>query len=217
MSKLRILLADDHGVVRKGLRSVLESEEDLRVVGEAADGLEAVRLARELAPDVVIMDLAMPLLSGIDATARLARECPGTAVVVLSMHSDESYLTRALAAGARGYLLKDSAEEDLPRAVRAAAAGQPYFSPGVAQPLVEHYLQGLRAQTLADPYEQLTEREKEVLHLLAQGKSNKEVASLLNLSVHTVETHRSHLMQKLALHNTAEIVLFAVRRKLVFF
>lgn len=217
MSGIRILLADDHGVVRKGLRYLLESEEDLRVVGEAADGLEAVQLAAELGPDVVIMDLAMPLLNGIEATSQIARQCPGTAVVVLSMHSDESYLTRALGAGARAYLLKDSAEEDLVRAVRAAAAGQPYFSPGVAQPLVESYLQGMRERAPADPYEHLTEREKQVLQLLAQGKSNKEVAALLHLSVHTVETHRARLMQKLELHNTAEIVLFAVRRKLVFF
>jgi DNA-binding NarL/FixJ family response regulator len=217
VSDLRILLADDHGVVRKGLRYVLESEADLQVVGEAADGLEAARLAEELEPDVVIMDLAMPLLNGIEATARITKQCPRTAVVILSMHSDESYLTRALAAGAKAYLLKDSAEEDLTRAVRAAAVGQPYFSPGIAQPLVEHYLQALRTRAAADPYEQLTEREKEVLQLLAQGKSNKEVAALLNLSVHTVETHRAHLMQKLELHNTAEIVLFAVRRKLVFF
>lgn len=217
MSAVRILLADDHGVVRKGLRYLLENEEDLRVVGEAADGLEAVRQTEELGVDVVIMDLAMPLLSGIEATAQIAKVRPDTAVVVLSMHSDESYLTRALAAGAKAYLLKDSAEEDLIRAVRAAAAGQPYFSPGIARTLVEHYLQTLQVQASSDPYEQLTDREKQVLQFLAKGKSNKEVASLLNLSVHTVETHRAHLMQKLELHNTAEIVLFAVRRKLIFF
>jgi len=216
MRPLTILLADDHGVVRKGLRYLLENEADLTVVGEASDGLEAVRLAEELHPEVVIMDLAMPLLNGIDATAQLTRRRPHPAVVVLSMHSDESYLTRALAAGARAYLLKDSAEEDLIRAVRAVAGGQPYFSPGVAQPLVESYLESHQREQASAPYEQLTEREKQILQLLAQGKTNKEAAALLHVSVHTVETHRGNLMQKLQLHNTAEIVLFAVRHKLVF-
>lgn len=216
MGKVRILLADDHGVVRKGLRYVLESEEDLEVVGEAADGLEAVRLAAELQPEIVIMDIAMPLLNGLDATSQIGKTSPGPAVIILSMHSDESYLTRALAAGAKGYLLKESAEEDLVRAVRAVITDQPFFSPGIAQMLVEQHLLNVRQRGLEDPYDLLTDREKQVLQLLAQGKTNKEVAALLDISVYTAETHRSNLMQKLGLHNTAEIVLFAVRKKLIF-
>lgn len=217
MSPVTVLLADDHGVVRKGLRYLLEREEGLRVAGEASSGVEAIRMAEELEPDVVIMDLAMPGLGGIDATAEIVRRRPETAVVVLSMHSDEGYLSRALSAGARGYLLKESAEEDLVRAVRAAVAGQPYFSQGIARALVEHHLDTLRLRAVDDPYERLTDRERQVLRLLAQGRSNKEVASLLNVSVHTIDTHRAHLMQKLSLRNTAEIVLYAVRKKLIFF
>lgn len=217
MSTVTILLADDHGVVRKGLRYLLEREEGLRVVGEAASGSEAIRRAAELEPDVVLMDLAMPGLGGIDATAEIVRQRPETAVVVLSMHSDESYLARALSAGARAYLLKELAEEDLVRAVRAVVAGQPYFSQGIARALVEHHLDSLRLRAADDPYEKLTDRERQILRLLAQGRSNKEVASLLSLSVHTVDTHRANLMQKLSLRNTAEIVLYAVRKKLILF
>lgn len=212
---VRVLLADDHGVVRKGLRYLLEQEPDVKVVGEATNGLDAVKLCEELEPDVVIMDIAMPLLNGIDATAQITRRHPAMKVIILSMHADESYLTRSLTSGAKGYLLKDSAEEDMTRAVRAVMSGHTFFSPGVAQTLVEQYLQNLGKNVVQDSYELLTEREKQVLQLLAAGKSNKDVAVLLDLSVYTVETHRSNLMQKLGLHNTAEIVLFAVRRKLI--
>jgi DNA-binding NarL/FixJ family response regulator len=212
---IRVLLADDHGVVRKGLRYLLEEEPDVKVVGETTTGLDAVKLCDELEPDIVIMDIAMPLLNGIDATAQITKRHPSTKVIILSMHADESYLTRSLTSGARGYLLKDSAEEDLTRAVRAVMSGHTFFSPGVAQTLVEQYLHNLGQTAVPDPYELLTDREKQVLQLLAQGKSNKEVAVLLDLSVYTVETHRANLMQKLGLHNTAEIVLFAVRKKLV--
>mgnify|MGYP000859074635 FL=1 len=215
MSKIRILLADDHGLVRKGLRFVLESEPGMEVVGEASDGREAVRMVEELNPSVVIMDIAMPNLNGIEATSQIAKRSPGTGVIMLSVHSDESYLLRALSAGAKGYLLKDSAELDVVRAVQAVSNGKPFFSPAIAKTLLEDYMRYLQQRDMQDSYDLLTEREREVLQLLAEGKSNKEVATLLNLSLYTVETHRTHIMQKLNLHNTAEIVLYAVRKKII--
>ena len=215
MSPIRVLLADDHGVVRKGLCHVLQKSPGFEVVGEAADGREAVALAEQLNPDVVVMDIAMPQLNGIDATAQIVKRNPRVGVVILSMHSDETYLVRALSAGARGYLLKDSADDDLVRAVEAVFQGKPFFSPAIAQTLLDDYMRQLQQRDLADSYDLLTDREKEVLQLLAGGKSNKEVATLLDLSLYTVETHRAHLMQKLNLHNTAEIVLYAVRKKII--
>ncbi len=215
MSDIRILLADDHGIVRKGLRFLLERQPGMEVVGEASEGREAVRLAAELAPDVVIMDVAMPELNGIEATAKIIKHNPKTRVIMLSMYSDEAYLVRALSAGAKGYLLKDSAEMDLVRAVQVVAQGRPFFSPQIAETLLQDYMKALNQRGLQDSYDLLTDREKEVLQLLAEGKSNKEVASILNLSTYTVETHRTNLMQKLNLHNTAEIVLYAVRKKII--
>jgi two-component system response regulator NreC len=215
MRPLRILLADDHAVVRKGLRYLLEGQANHTVVAEAADGREAVRLCAELKPDVAVMDVAMPGLNGIDAAAQIVKANPSIAVVILSMHSDESYILRALSAGARGYLLKDSAEEDLLRAVETVAEGRPFFSPAVAQSILEDYMRQMQMRGVQDSYDLLTDREKEVLQLLAEGKSNKEVAALLDLSPYTVETHRNRLMQKLNLHNTAELVLYAVRKKLI--
>lgn len=215
MRPLRILLADDHAVVRKGLRYLLEGQANHTVVGEAADGREAVRLCAELKPDVAVIDVAMPGLNGIDAAAQIVKANPSIAVVILSMHSDESYILRALSAGARGYLLKDSAEEDLLRAVETVADGRPFFSPAIAQAILEDYMRQMQMRGVQDSYDLLTDREKEVLQLLAEGKSNKEVAALLDLSPYTVETHRNRLMQKLNLHNTAELVLYAVRKKLI--
>jgi DNA-binding NarL/FixJ family response regulator len=215
MSAVRILVADDHGVVRKGLRLILERHDGLEVIGEAADGREAVRLAEELSPDIVIMDVGMPRLNGIDATAQILHRNPRAGVIILSMHSDEGYIVRALSAGAKGYLLKDSAEEDLIQAVRIVAQGRPFFSPRITQTLLDDYVRQLRQKGLQDSYDLLTEREKEVLQLISGGKSNKEVATILGLSVYTVETHRTNLMQKLNLHNTAEIVLYAVRKKII--
>jgi two-component system, NarL family, response regulator NreC len=215
MNKVRILIADDHGIVRKGLRLQLEQHEEFQVVGEAADGREAVRLAEELSPDVIIMDIAMPNLNGIQATTQLVKKNPRLGVIMLSMHSDESYLTRTLSAGAKGYLLKDTADLDLYRAVQSVAQGKTFFSPSIAKTLLEDYVRQLQQRGLQDSYDLLTDREKEILQLLAEGKSNKEVASHLNLSPSTVETHRTRIMQKLDLHSSAEIVLYAVRKKII--
>jgi DNA-binding NarL/FixJ family response regulator len=211
---LRVLLADDHGIVRRGLRSLLE-EAGVSVVAEAADGLEAIRLTEECRPDLVILDIGMPKLSGIEVAARSQKLDRPPGVIILSMHADESYIIRALAAGARAYLLKDATDEDLLPAVRAVGAGKPFFSPTVTAVLVEDYVRALQKRGLSDSYHLLTDREREVLHLLAEGRSNKEVATLLDLGLSTVETHRANLMQKLNLHNTAEIVLYAVRKGLI--
>lgn len=211
---MRVLLADDHGIVRRGLRSLLE-EAGLSVVAEAADGLEAVRLCEEHRPDLLIVDIGMPKLSGIEVAARAQKIDRPPSVIILSMHADESYIIRALAAGARAYLLKDATDEDLLPAVRAVAAGKPFFSPAVTAVLIEDYVRTLQKRGLTDSHHLLTDREKEVLHLLAEGRSNKEVATLLDLGLSTVETHRANLMQKLNLHNTAEIVLYAVRKGII--
>jgi DNA-binding NarL/FixJ family response regulator len=215
MSKIRILIADDHGIVRKGLRLQLEQNSDFEVVGEATDGREAVRMAEELTPDVVIMDIAMPNLNGIQATTQLVKKNPQMGVIMLSMYSDETYLMRTLAAGAKGYLLKDNADVDLNRAVQVVAQGKPFFSPAIADTLLEDYMRQLQQRGLQDSYDLLTEREKEILQLLAEAKSNKDVAAILNLSPNTVETHRTRIMQKLGLHSTAEIVLYAVRKRII--
>ena len=197
------------------MKLLLDRAPGMEVVGEAADGREAVRLARELKPDIAILDIGMPLLNGLDAAAHILRENDRTGIIILSMHTDESYILRALDAGAKGYLLKDHADEDLERAIQSVAAGKPYFSPSIAQALLEDYVNLMRERRVQDSYDLLTEREREVLQLLAEGKSNKEVASVLNISPYTIETHRNNLMQKLNLHNTAEIVLYAVRKALI--
>ena len=215
MPSVRVLLADDHGIVRKGLRSTIENEGGFEVVAEAANGREAVRLAEQLKPDIAIMDIAMPQLNGIDATEQIMKLSPATKVVILSMHADESYVIRALSVQARGYLLKDSAEIDLLPALRSVLQGRPYFSPKVTQVLLEDYMRYLRQRGLQDTYDLLTAREKQVLQLLAEGNSNKDVANLLNLGLSTVDTHRTNLMQKLNLHSTAEVVLYAVRKRII--
>jgi DNA-binding NarL/FixJ family response regulator len=193
----------------------LERQEDVEILGEAADGREVVRLAEKLSPSIIVMDIAMPQLNGIDAAAQILHHDPDVKIIILSMYADEEFLVRALTAGVKGYLLKDAVQADLVRAVRAVAEGRSFFSPAIAQTLAEDYVRQMQSKGMEDSYELLTEREREILQLLAEGKSNKEVATLLNLSTYTIETHRTHLMQKLNLHNTAEIVLYAVRKKIV--
>lgn len=215
MTKIRILLADDHTVMRAGLRLLLERQPDLIVVGEAEDGRRTVELADTEKPDVIVMDIAMPGLNGIEATRQIAAKRPETAVVILSMHSDESYVMRALKAGAKAYLLKDSAEADLIRAVRTVREGKSFFSPAVSKMLLEDYVRQLEQRGEEDSYELLTTREREILQLLAEGKANKDVANLLNLSLYTVETHRSHILQKLGLHTIPDLILYAVRKGII--
>jgi len=212
---IRILLADDHTIVRDGLRALLERQTDMSVVAEAADGRECVQLAERHSPDVVIMDVAMPEMNGIEAARRILSANPKTSVVILSMHRDESYVLRALRAGARGYLLKDSPRDDVLTAIRTVAAGRSWLSPQVSQILQEDYVRQLESRGLEDSYDLLTDREREILQLLAEGKANKEVANLLNISPTTVETHRAHILQKLSLHSTADLILYAVRKRII--
>jgi len=212
---VRILLADDHTVMRAGLRLLLERHEHFEVVGEAADGREAVEIASQQKPDVVVMDVAMPHLNGVEAARQILSRNPDIAIVMLSMHSDESYVLRSLKAGARAYLLKDSAEADLIAAIQAITEGRSFFSPGVRALLKEDYIYRLQKFGADDTYELLTAREREVLQLVAEGRSNKEVASLLGLSLYTVETHRTHILQKLNLHSVPELILYAVRKGII--
>ena len=215
MRKTRILLADDHKLMRRGLKALIEQQPDLTVVGEADDGRQAVALATSLKPDLLVMDIGMPNLNGIEAAHQITQAIPGTAIVILSMHSDESYVLRALKAGAKGYLLKDSAESDLIRAVHAVAGGKSFFSPAVSKVLLDDYVRKLQRSGAEDAYDLLTPREREILQLIAEGKSNKDAANLLNLSVYTVETHRSNIMEKLNLRGVPELILYAVRKGII--
>jgi len=215
MGKLRILLGDDHTLMRQGLRKILEERSDWEVVAEAGDGRHAVRQTLSLQPDVAILDISMPLLNGIEATRQIVRRVPNLRVLILSMHSDEAYITQALQAGARGYLLKDSADVDLIRAVAAVAAGESFFSPGVASVMLDDYVRRLAEKGIVDRYESLSEREREIFQLVAEGHSTKEIADLLSISPSTIETHRAHILEKLDVHNTAELVLYAVRRGVI--
>ena len=215
MRKIRILLADDHTLMRGGLRLLIEQHADLSVVGEAEDGRQAVALAASLKPDVAVLDIGMPNLNGIEAAKQITEGDSGTAVVILSMHRDETYILRALKAGVRGYLLKDSAESDLVRAVRCVAERKSFFSPAVSKVLLDDYMQKLKRTGAEDSYDLLTPREREILQLVAEGKSNKEAAAILNLSVHTIETHRSNIMEKLKLKSLPELILYAVRKGII--
>jgi DNA-binding NarL/FixJ family response regulator len=213
--QIRVLLAEDHTLVRQGFRRILEDDPRITVVGEARTGIEAIEQCKELKPDVVVMDLSMPELGGLEATAEVLKANPQIKVVILSMYSNEAYVRKAFELGAKGYILKNAIEVDLTRAVMALAEGQAYFSPGVSHIVLESMKAGTFQGTSQDPYEKLTLREKEVLQLIAQGKSNKEIATLLNISVNTVAVHRARVMETLDLHRTAELVLFAVKKGLI--
>ena len=212
---IRVILADDHSVIRRGLKLILEQQEGIQVVGEASDGREAVSLAESLRPDVAVLDITMPNLNGIEAARQICTKLPNVAIVVLSMHADEGYVLRALKAGARGYLLKESAEADFIAAVRSVFEGKAFFSPAVSRLLVEDYVRRLQDKDIEDSYDLLTSREREILQLIAEGKSNKDVANLLNLSLYTVETHRSNILEKLNLHSVPELILYAVRKGVI--
>lgn len=212
---IRILLADDHTIMRRGLRLLLERQPEFEVVAEAADGREAAERAEASRPDIVILDIAMPNMGGIEAAQRIRALLPQAEIVILSMHSDEGYVLRALKVGAKGYLLKDSAESDLIDAINAVSEGKAFFSPEISKILVEDYVRDMRKRGAEDSYELLTSREREILQLLAEGKSNKDIASLLDLSLYTVETHRRNLQDKLNLHSLAELILYAVRKGVI--
>ena len=215
MKQIRILLADDHTIMRRGLRLLIESQPEFSVVAEAADGRQAVQQAEATMPDVAVMDIAMPNLSGIEAAQRIATAQPNTAIVILSMHSDEGYVLRALKVGAKGYLLKDSAEGDLIEAIKAVYQGRTFFSLEITKMLVADYVQEIRDRGAEDSYDLLTSREREILQLLAERKSNKEIALALHLSPYTIETHRRNLQEKLNLHSLAELILYAVRKGVI--
>ena len=210
MKRIRILLADDHAVVRQGFKMILDAQPDMEIVGEAGNGREAVELVEELKPDVVVMDVAMPELNGIEATRRVASSVPHTRVIALSMHKDSVYVREVLRAGARGYLLKDSGAGDLVSAVRAVAQGEGYLSPAVSDAVMDDY-----RKHVTNPIDLLSSREREVLQMLAEGKTNKEIAGVLNLSVYTVDAHRGRIMEKLNLHSINELVRFAVRNGMI--
>ena len=215
MPKLRLVLADDHTLMRHGLRKILEERPEWEVIAEVGDGREAVKKCLALKPDVAVLDVAMPLLNGIDATQQIVRKVPETKVLVLSMYSDEAYVTRALQAGATGYMLKDSAGKDLLKGIASVAAGQAYFSPAIASLMLDDYVRRVAGSGVVDRYATLSEREREIFQLIAEARTNKEVAELLEISPATVETHRARILQKLDIHNTAELVLYAVRRGVI--
>src|SRR5271169_4533077 len=215
MPPIRILIADDHTIIRSGLRLLLEQQPDFKVIAEANDGREAVQLISKHHPDVAILDIGMPQLNGIEATRQIVAENPEAQVLILSMHSDEGYVLRALKAGARAYILKNSAEADLIRAVRSVADGKSFFSPVISKMLLEDYVRQVREKQVEDSYDLLTPREREILQLLAEGRTNKEVATVLGVSFHTVETHRGNILEKLNLHGIPELILYAVRKGII--
>lgn len=214
-ARTRVLIADDHPMIRSGVRALLERGNEFEIVAEASDGNEAVELAYAHKPSLILMDVGMPRLSGTDAAQLIAEKMPGTRIIMFSMHSDEAYVLRALKAGARGYLLKASPEADVLAAFRTVAAGNAWFSPSITKMLVEEYVAEVRRRGVEDSYDLLGRREKEILHLLVSGETNRSIAETLHITLSTVETHRNNIMQKLNLHTIAELILYAVRKGLI--
>ncbi|MDE3198040.1 MAG: response regulator transcription factor [Acidobacteriota bacterium] len=212
---IKVLIADDHPLVRSGLKGLLERTGEFQVVAEAGDGYQAIERVMTCKPDVVLLDVGMPRLQGTDAAQALSEKFPAVRIIMLSMHSDEAYVLKALKAGAKGYLLKASPEAEVVAAVRAVAAGNAYFSPAITRVLVEEYVSEVRRRGVEDSYDLLSIREKEVLQLLATGRTNREISDLLNISITTIETHRNNVFRKLHLHSLAELILYAVRKGLI--
>jgi DNA-binding NarL/FixJ family response regulator len=215
MDNLRIVLADDHTLFRQGVRRVLEEQAGWEVIAEASDGADAVRRTLDLEPHIVILDIAMPRLNGVEATRQIVKRLAAVRVLIVSMYSDDVYVTQALEAGAHGFILKDAADADLVRAVKDLAAGRSFFSPVVAKVMLDDYVRHLAARGITDRFDSLSEREREVFQLIAEGHSNKDIAALLHVSPGTVETHRARIMEKLDVHSASEIVLYAVRRGVI--
>jgi DNA-binding NarL/FixJ family response regulator len=213
--KIRVLLADDHRMLREGIRALLERQEDIQVVGEAGDGREAVRLTTQLCPDVVVMDVSMPMLNGIEATRQIRRDCPDVRVLILTVHESEEYVAQLLVAGASGYIIKRAAGEELVSAIRAVHQGEAFLYPSIARVVIEDYVRRLQAGTGLSAQEVLTDREREVLQLIAEGYTNREIADLLHLSIKTVQNHRSKIMNKLDLHDRGELIKYAIQQGII--
>jgi DNA-binding NarL/FixJ family response regulator len=213
MEKVRVLLADDHTILRDGIRALLEDEPDMIVVGEAEDGRTAVKLACQLKPDVVLMDIAMPLLNGLEATRQIKHDCPQVKVLILTMHENEEYIRQVLASGAMGYILKDAAAHELLDAIHAVHRGEAVLSPAITRLVIENYLRWGDLQL--DSTNGLSPREREVLQLIAEGYSNKQIAEILSISIKTVQAHRMNLMAKLDLHDRADLIKYAIQRKII--
>lgn len=214
-SKIRVVLADDHRMMREGIRALLEREDDIEVVGEAADGREAVRLATQLCPDVVVMDVSMPLLNGIEATRQIRRDCPGARVLTLTVHETKDYVAQLLAAGASGYIIKRAGGDELVSAIRAVQRGEAFLHPSIAKLVIEDYVRRLKAGEGLSAQEVLTDREREILQLIAEGYTNREIADSLHLSIKTVQNHRSNIMHKLDLHDRGELIKYAIQQGII--
>ena len=215
MNKIRVLLVEDHTIVRKGLRSLLDGEAGIEVIGEAEDGREAVEKVQQLLPDVVLMDIAMPGLNGLEATRQIKKRFPEVQVLILTMHANEEYIFQILRAGASGYVVKQVAPTELISAIRAAYRGESFLSPSISKKVIQEYIRQAEAMGEENSYDRLTDREREVLQLIAEGHSNREIAELLHISAKTVQTHRAHLMDKLDIHSTAELTQYAIRKGVI--